>query len=198
MSWTTYYTFTNTGATWAKPKLDKSTGKIATGLKGEIKYSSDVEGSCFGYAFDWARRMVNYGGNIVKSEPNKAIGTALQQMYEMRTKKAGGNWAAQNSVAVPQVVRLGSLSLVESYRHTDTDMANKVDADNSIVIFSIGFHWMAMGKATTGRFFFDSNYGLISADSLASYRDLVDSFIDDYDGEAAYSTSWDVYSLGAG
>lgn len=196
MAWKTHWNFENTGATWSKMVIDKATRKPVLKQGGEIKFNSDVEGSCFGYSLEWAHRFITYK-DIVKSKPTKVGGTPLQQIYEMKTKKVNGDFAAQNAPSVPPVIRGLGLTCPTTFRKDDDEMAVKVDTDGIVCIFSIGYHWMAMAKSNLGRFFFDSNYGLISADSLSDYEDLVDSFIDDYDGDPSYSTSWDVYVVAA-
>jgi hypothetical protein len=194
MAWKTYYTFENTGATWAKLVLDKGTGNVAVKAGGEVKFNSDVEGSCFGYAYEWARRLLDYQ-DAGKSKPTKVGGTPLQQLYEMKCRKGGGSWFQQNAVAVPAVVTGGGNRVSEAFRMDDDKMAEKVNTDNIVCIFSIGYHWMGMAVKPYGRFFFDSNYGLISADTLDEYKDLVQNFVSDYDGSASYSKSWDVYAI---
>ena len=192
MGWKTYYNFENTGATWGKVCIDKATKKVMKTGSGEIKYNSDVEGSCFGYALEWAARLLTYK-DALSSKPTKVGGTPLQQRYEMKCRGAGGTWYQQNAVAVPFVIGIRGYKCSTQFREDDSDMAEKVDSDSIVCIFSIGYHWMGMAKTDKGRFFFDSNYGLISADSLDEYKDLVDSFVSDYDSNAGYSNSWDVY-----
>ena len=199
MSIKIYYSFENTGATWAKPKLDKSTGKISVKKgSGDINYSSDVEGSCFGYSLDWASRMVQYKGDVEKSRPNKGIGTALQQRFEMKFKGAKGNKLSCNSSAVSFMVNNVSLSMADTYQCAATDIADKVDGDNSVIVFDNGLHWMGMAKVNGTRFYFDSNDGLYSASTIEDYRKLVNLFVDDYKSETNYTSTWDVYSVKAG
>lgn len=199
MSIKLHYQFENTGATWAKVKIDKSTGAVAKkGGTGEVKFNSDVEGSCFGYSLDWARRMIQYKGDVEKSRPNKGIGTALQQRFEMKFNKEKGAKFDKNVVGVTFMVSNISLSLVENYTCDVDDLAETVDADNAVVILDCGLHWMAMGKVNTKRYYFDSNDGCYSASSLDEYKRLVGLFKDDYKGEGGYVTDWDVYSIAAG
>jgi hypothetical protein len=192
-----HYTFENTGATFAKLKLVKGSGVARKTGTGELKFSSDVEGSCFGYSIDWAQRMVQYKGDIQKSRPNKGIGTALQQRFEMKFKAGGGDKWSRNATAVAFMVRTVSLRMVEHYRIDDDDIADEVDTENSVVVFDNGLHWMGMAKVGGKRFYFDSNDGLYSASDIADYRRLVELFVDDYDSEPNYSKSWDVYSVAA-
>ena len=198
MSIDIHYSFENTGSTWAKPKTVKATGKIALDSSGTIKFSSDVEGSCFGYSLDWVQRIVQYNGDVQKSRPSKGIGTALQQRFEMKYKAGSGDKLSKNATAVTFMVGNVSLSLVEAYQCAASDIATKVDTDNSIVIFDNGLHWMAMAKINGVRFYFDSNDGLYSATTLVDYKKLVGLFVDDYKAEAGYTSTWDVYSVSAG
>ena len=65
MSIKLHYEFENTGATWAKAKINKATKEIIRDKgTGDIKYNADVEGSCFGYSMDWAQRMIQYKGDV--------------------------------------------------------------------------------------------------------------------------------------
>lgn len=196
MSIDMHYAFENTGATWAKPKTVKGTNKIARDkATNSIQYNSDVEGSCFGYSMDWAQRMVQYKGDVQKSRPNKGIGTALQQRFEMKYKGAKGNKWARNLAAVKFMATNVSLKMVEQYHCDASKIADKVDADNSVIVFDNGLHWMGMAKIKGTRYYFDSNDGLYSASTQADYRHLVSLFVDDYKGEKNYTSNWDVYSL---
>lgn len=199
MSIKLHYQFENTGATWAKVKIDKSTGSIRKKAgTGEVKYNSDVEGSCFGYSIDWARRMIQYKGDIEKSRPNKGIGTALQMQFEMKFNKQKGKKFDKNVLGVTFIVSNMSLTLVENYTCDVDDLAETVDSDAAIVIMDCGVHWMAMGKINAKRYYFDSNDGCYSASTLSDYKNLVELFRKDYKDEKGFVTDWDVYSIAPG
>ena len=195
MSIKCHYSFVNTGATFAKLTIVKGTGVARDPGTGELKFSSDVEGSCFGYSIDWARRMIEYNGDIQRSRPNKGIGTALQQRWEMKHNAAGGDKWQSNQESVTWMVRHLGLRVVETYRIDDDDLADEVNAESSTVVFDNGLHWMAMSKMNGTRFYFDSNDGLYSVDTQDEYRALVDMFIDDYKNLPGYTNRYDVYSI---
>jgi hypothetical protein len=194
VAWKTYYNFENTGATWGKLVLDKATNQIVKSAGGEVKFNSDVEGSCFGYSYEWARRFMEFR-DALKSKPTKVGGTPLQQLYEMKFKAAGGSKFQRNAVAIPSVVTTGGNRVASQFSMDDDKIAEKVNTDNLTVIFDIGLHWMGMGKLGSLLCFFDSNYGLISGDTVDEYKDIVTNFVNDYSGMAGYTKSWDVYSL---
>jgi len=188
------YDCKNEGATFGKLVIDQTTGKVKMNGS-DYAIVTDVPGACFGYSFDWARRMLT--GEPKVSKPSAVGAVPLQQYYEIKLGSPITHQrvhAALRATVANSGYQVGNVTR-KSYKKIAEELVRMGDG---VSIFKMNIHWVGGGWRAGVFYFFDSNFGLYSGGSAEEMYDILKWDHGIYTGDAGYTSNWDVFEIKPG
>jgi hypothetical protein len=192
MAYRILYPCTNEGATWGKLVLDPSTGKVKTAAGGGLVTVSDVPGACFGYSFDWARRMLT--GDPKTSKPSVTAAVPLQQIYEIKLGTPITDQrihAAIRAVGVKTGYQIGNVTKKPYKKVVDVLVKN----GGGVSVLKMNIHWVGAGWMGGDYYLFDSNIGLLAGPAASDMTLMLQDIHNFYTGTPGYNRNWDIFEI---